>query len=125
MYTDGVNVMYDTMRGHGKLDVRPEQKMVGGFQHIDYNATSAKHASRLSLLGPKEFVHRPSILITEAVTVDIGSYMAGERCGMTVAVDAGTGRNGKLAKEKHWRSMSLADVSGKVKEVLKRMHIGT
>lgn len=126
VYTDGRNVMFDTLRGHGIMDVRPEQKVLGEFKGVNFDSTPTDIESPMSFIGPKEFPYRPSIHVTEAVDVDVdvGSYTAGERLGTTVVVDAVEKKRNMLGKEKHRRSMSLADMSWKVKEMLRKLDLG-
>lgn len=125
VYTDRRNVMFDTLRGHGNLDVRPEQKVLGEFKGVNFDSTPTDIKSLLLFVGPNGFPYRPSIHVIEAVDVDAGSYAAGERFGTTVVVDTvEEKRRNKLGKEKHRRSMSLADMQGKVKEMLRKLHLG-
>ncbi|KAF3048038.1 hypothetical protein E8E12_008045 [Didymella heteroderae] len=72
VYTDGVNIMHDTLHGPGQLHVQPEQKVVGDFREVNYL----------------------------------------EKKGI------------KSHKEKHKRTVSLAEMSERVKEMLRKMHIG-
>ena len=66
--------------------------------------------------------------MTEAVDVDVRSSVAGQRFGGSVDVSGGSVRGEEkgnmLRKEKHGRAMSLAEMSEKFKEMLRKMHIG-
>ena len=129
MYTDGVNIMYDTLRGPGRLHVQPEQKVIGKFREVRYDDPFNELALPLSYIGPKDFAYWPEICVTEAVDVDVRSSVAGQRFGSSVDVSTGLvrvdeGKGNRLRKEKHRRSTSLAEMSGKIKGMLRKMHTG-
>ena len=53
-YTDGVNIMYDMLRGPGQLHVQPEQKVIGKFREVRCDDPSSEMMSPLSYIGPKD-----------------------------------------------------------------------
>ena len=94
--------MYDTLRGPGQLHVQPEQKVVGKFRAVRYGGAS---------VGAEYSMYRPGMCVTDAVGVD-GSVASAQKKGA------------KLRKEKHRRSVSLAEMSEKARDMLRKLHFG-
>lgn len=126
VYTDGVNVVYDTLRGPGQLHVQPEQKVISGFREVRYDGSCNELGSPIEHIGPEDIEYWPQIYGPEAVDGDIRGSEVGKRGGLSgdVGKRAVGERGKKVRKEKHKRSLSLAEMSEKVKEMLRRMHIG-
>jgi hypothetical protein len=128
VYTDGVNFMHDMLRGPGQLHVQPEQKVIGKFREVQYGDSSNELASPLSYIGPKDFAYWPKICVTDAVDVDVRSSAAGQRFGSSVDVSTGStqveeGKGNKLHKANRKQSVSLVEMSEKVKGTLRKLHI--
>jgi hypothetical protein len=127
-YTDGVNIMYDTLRGPGQLHIQPEQKVIGKFRQVRYHDPSNELESPPSYIGPKDFAYWLEIEVTEAVDVGVKSSVAGQRLGSsvdvsTISMRVRERRRDRLRRETHKRAKSLAEMSEKVKEILRKMHM--
>lgn len=129
VYTDGVKVMYDTLRGPGHLHVQPEQKVIGKFRAVRYDDTSNKLLSPRSYAKAKHSADRPETCVAEVVDEGVCGPAAGECVGSIIDVSTAFShgeekKRTKLRKEKYRRSISLAEISEKVKDMLRKLHIG-
>lgn len=124
MYTDGVNTMYDMLRGPGQLHIHPEQKVVGEYKRIHYDDHTVWLTEPLQHAVSRSAVW-PEICVAEAVEVSFGDYTARTRLGSTVSVGTGEVLGGKKkAGSGERRAMLVAGLSGKVGGMMRKMQIG-
>ena len=129
VYIDGLNTIGDAMRG-GMEAQTAESKLLGALEAFSFadQLTPREVRSPLSFIGPHEFFYRPAIEVGD--NVDLGSHTVGEsmeiRKTVVVAVESGKVKRQrtKLTKDKHRKAQSVADVSEKVKKMLKKLHLG-
>ncbi|KAF1924728.1 uncharacterized protein M421DRAFT_95266 [Didymella exigua CBS 183.55] len=120
VYTDGRGVVDEALRGREQQFARSESALAE-FKDVEYDDGPGGVSSPISYIGPKDFAYRPEMCV-EAVDVDVGNHAVGVCFGSVAVVDAG-GRKGKSSKDRHRRSISLAGMSGKIKEMLRRLHL--
>ena len=131
VYTNGLDIIVDAPRGKGRVQVASEPKVLGGLNDFVTTEppTPTEVTSPLSVVGPHDFPYWPVTHVAEEVNINAGSYAAGEVLnGYQTTVLAGEGetkkQRNKLTKEKDKRSEAMADVSAKVKKMLRKLHIG-
>lgn len=118
--TNGMDTVVDAP--HGKVLLTIEPKVLDELRgsSVADPPTPIEAKPPLSFNGPNDLTYRPEPRVEE---VDLCSYTAGEiKCGETMVIESEelTKQRNKLTKEKNRRSQSVADISKKVKRMLRK-----